>query len=390
MFFLLFMAKQQRLTLPAKPRCRPAFPGVLMLCVASAAWSQTAQTAQSYPAYLPYRFSNFVWWSDDDLRVQLKDRIPGLGDEIAPASSTESTVRDALQTLLKERQIVADVQSEEPSASSIGAERAPGAPEPAIVFTIQSPPVLVDKVVVSDNATGLAAPISESLKPREGKGYNAGQDWLVRSTAQEQMQGNGYLEAEVAVTHDVPRRDGDRYLVNLLVSVTPGRQYRISAISAGGGPLLPSRDFSPSFALKPGNLAGRDPFGRVPGDLRAYYWRYGYADVEVHVSPQLDRVHALVAYRLDVSPGPLYHLRSLTIKNLDDEQETKARALLGLKLGDVFDQMAVNALYRKIAADPLLAGYGFTFSPNKDKAAALVDLSLDFYKSSQTGIVIPR
>ncbi len=324
------------------------------------------------------------------MRVQLKNRIPGLGDEIAPASAAEGSVRDALKALLKEKQIVAEVQSEEPSPSAIGAERAAGAPEPAIVFSISSPQILVDRVVVAEDSTGLAASIRENLKPREGQGYSAGQDWLVRLKAQEQLQANGYLEAEVDVKHDAPRREGDRYLVNLLVSVRPGRQYRISSISAGGGPLLPGRDLSPSFALKPGDVAGLGAFGRVPADLRAYYWRYGYADVEIHVSPQLDRAHALVAYRLDVSPGPLYHLRSLTIHNLNAEQESKARALLGLKPGDVFDQMAITGLYRKIPADPLLSGYGFTFSPKEDKAAALVDLTLDFHKAGQNGSVTIR
>jgi hypothetical protein len=358
-----------------------------MLCLLS---TGASQTTQSYPAHLPYRFSNFVWWSDNDLRVQLKQRIPGLGDEIAPTSGTESTVRDELETLLRERQIPAQVQSEEPSPSSMTAERAAGAPEPAIIFSIRSPEILVDKVVVSDNATGLSSSVSESLKAREGQGYSAGQDWQIRSTAQEQMQANGYLEAEVAVTHDAPRHDGDRYLVNLLVSMTPGPQYRISSISAGAGPLLPGRDLSPSFALKPGDIAGRNPFGRIPADLRAYYWRYGYADVEFHISPQLDRAHAQVAYRLDVSPGPLYHLQTLTIANLNIEQETRARQLLALKPGDVFDQVAITNLHHKLATDPLLAGYGFTFTPKKDKSTALVDLNLDFYKSSPGSILIPR
>jgi outer membrane protein assembly factor BamA len=358
---------------------KAALPGVLLFCLISAAWSQTTQPPQNYPARLPYRFSNFVWWSDDDLRVQLKNRIPGLGDEIAPASGTESTVRDALEALLKEKQVVAKVQSEDPSLT--GVERAAGSPAPAIVFSIQSPQILVDKVVVSGNAIGLGGSISESLQAKEGQGYSSEQDWRVRATTQEQLQASGYLEADVAVSHDTARSDGDRYLVNLLVSVTPGRQYRISSISAGGGPLLPGRDLSPSFALKPGNVAGANPFGRVPSDLRTYYWRYGYADVEIHVTPQLDRAHALVAYRLDVSPGPLYHLQTLTIDNLNPEQQSKAQALLGLKPGDVFDQTAINGLHRKLAADPLLSGYGFTFNPKKDKTTALVDLSLDFYKS---------
>jgi hypothetical protein len=83
-------------------------------------------------------------------------------------------------------------------------------------------------------------------------------------------------------------------------------------------------------------------------------------------------------------------VQNLTFNDLSGEQESKARTLLGLKAGDVFDQTAINALHRKIATDPLLAGYGFTYSPKKDKAAALVDLSLDFYKQSRNLILTPR
>jgi hypothetical protein len=152
----------------------PALLVTLMVCAAG--WSQTAQPAQSYPAHLPYRFSNFVWWSDNDLRVLLKNRIPGLGDEIAPSPAVEVKVRDALKALLLEKQIVAEVQSQEPSPSAIGAERAPGAPEPAIVFSILTPQIVVDKVVVSQDASGLATSISQDLSPREGQGYFTEQD----------------------------------------------------------------------------------------------------------------------------------------------------------------------------------------------------------------------
>jgi outer membrane protein assembly factor BamA len=361
-----------------------------MFLFSTFAWSQAAQPPSSYPAQLPYRFSNFVWWSDSDLRAQLKQRVPGLGDEIAPASGTEGTVRDALETLLKEHQIVAQVQSEEPSPSSLSAERAPGAPKPAILFSIRSPQIVVDKVVVSGSDIGLGPAVSEALQSKEGQPYSAEQDWRIRSAAEEPLQANGYLEAEVAVNHDAPRHDGDRFLVNLSVSITPGRQYHISSLSAGGGPLLPGKDLSPSFSSKAGDLAGHNPFGSAPADLRAYYWRAGYADFEVHIKPELDNKRALVAYRLDVTPGPQYHLQNLAINDLSAEQESKARSLLGLKPGDVFDQTAINALHRKIAADPLLAGYGFTYSPKKDKATAQVDLSLDFFKESGSRILLPR
>lgn len=253
-----------------------------------------------------------------------------------------------------------------------------------------SPQIFVDKVVVVDDETGLADSIRETLQPREGQTYSAEQDSAVRSEVEKQLAAHGYLEATAAVTHDAPRQDGNRYLVDLQVSVTPGRQYRISSISAGGGPLLPSRDLSPSFSSKPGDLAGEGAFGRVPADLRAYYWRYGYADVETPVSAELDREHATVAYRLDVAPGPLYHVRSLSIENLNADQQSKVRTLLGLKPGDVFDQTAVTGLYRKIPTEPMLSGYGFTFAPKEDKTAAVVDVVLDFHKKVPGANIIFR
>ena len=63
------------------------------------------------------------------------------------------------------------------------------------------------------------------------------------------------------------------------------------------------------------------------------------------------------------------------------------RDLLGLKPGDVFDEMAINGLYHKLSSDALLKDHGFTFSPTKDKSTAEVDLTLDFYKNSDKSSV---
>jgi hypothetical protein len=70
----------------------------------------------------------------------------------------------------------------------------------------------------------------------------------------------------------------------------------------------------------------------------------------------------------------------LRIRNLAPVQEQRARELLGMKAGDVFDGMAINNLYHMLPSDALLKADGFSFSPAKDKASAQVDLTLDFYK----------
>jgi hypothetical protein len=353
---------------------------VLILSAAIAGLPQMAKQTQGYPSHLPYAFSNFVWWNDEELRIQLKKRMPALGEEIAPDSDTLRKMRDTLKEMLKEKGIQADVQTEEPSSFALTAQRAPGAPPPAIVFSILNPQILVGKILIAPAPEGLTAALQNSLQAREGHEYSSRQDWLVHSNIIQELESNGYLEAEVDIAHDTPRKDGSRYLVNLLISVKPGPQYHIASITADGGPLLQGQDLSRFFTQKRGDIANDNQFGPLPVQLRAYYEQRGYADVQIKAPPILDRGNGLVSYHLEVTPGPVYHLHSLTIHNLDPDSEKKARELLGLNVGDLYDGMAVDLFYRKISADAALAAYGLTFSPAKNKATAAVDLTLDFYK----------
>lgn len=362
----------------------------LMAVALATCAAQAPESVETKPELLPFAFSNFVWWSNPELHGILKNRIPGLGDEIAPNSPMERRIREVLTSLLKQKGISAEVQTIEPSSFALTAERAPGAPGPAIIYSILSPTILVDKVIVSGVPDALAASLKQTLLPREGREYSGDQDWMVRSNLQEQLEANGYLDAQIDISHDTPRASGGHFLVNLLVAVTAGPQYRVGAITADGGPLLAGRDLSAYFSEKPGDIAGADPFGHLAGELRALYWRYGYADVDIHGPAVLDRSHATASYHLEVVPGPLYHLRSVTIQNLDPEQEQRVRDLLGMKPGDVFDEMAINGLYHKLSSDALLKDRGFTFSPVKDQSTAEVNLTLDFYKNSDKSSVTVR
>jgi hypothetical protein len=349
--------------------------------------AQAQNGKKGYPDRLPYAFSDFVWWSDDELRRLLKERIGDLGDEIGPGGPTQDRIRDTLTALLRSKGVTADVMSEEPSYSAFSGARDPDAPGPSIVFSILSPKVVVDKVVISQAPYGLTAALNDKFSPWEGKEYSSQGDWFARSQAREVLHRNGYLDAQVEVGHDAPRQVGDRYAVNLLVTVTAGQQYRIGSITADGGPLLEGRDLSPLFSERVGEVAGAGPFGRLAGEVRAYYAHFGYADVVIVGPPVLDHEHAMVSYHLTVTPGPLYHLRSLAIHGLDSERETKVRALLGMNVGGVFDEMAIDNLYHKIADDPALASYSFSFGPRKDANTGSVDLTLDFFKTGNEGDV---
>ena len=355
---------------------------ILALATTGASLAQSAKPAPTCPAHLPYAFSNFVWWTDADLRAQLKKRIPGLGDEIAPDHASESKIREALKELLKQKGVTADVMTEEPSPWSLTAEKAPGAPGFAIVFSILNPQILVDQVNVAGAPKSVAEALNQSLNRPKDREYSNRNDWYIREQAENQLQESGYFDAQVNVDHDAPRLDGDQYRVNLVVSITPGPQYHIGEITGDGGPLLKGRDLSTLFRIKPGDIATSSPLGKLAGQLLGLYEHYGYADAVVDGPPVIDRERVLVSYHLSVTPGPLYHLRSLTIHNLDAGQESKVRRLLGIGPGDPFDVLGVSSLYNKLRADSSLNSYDFTFNPQKDKAAGTVDLTLDFSKNT--------
>jgi len=359
----------------------------LQVAAAAIGLAQVAKPAQSYPTHLPYSFGNFVWWSDDELRTLLKKRIPGLVDEIATSGAAEGRMRDALTTLLKEKGVAAEVQSEEPSFSSFGAQRDPEAAGPAIRFSILHPSVLVDKVKVLGVPEDLPAQISAELKAGEGKPYSAFGDWYIRSRLKNALGQNGYLDAKVQVSRELVDRVESNYLVGMQIAIDAGQQYRISGLEADGGPLLAGKDLSRFFGKKAGDVAGRDPFEALRGNLWPLYRDYGYADVEIESNPQLDRAHAQVAYRLTVNPGSIYQLRSLSVEKLNATQEARVMELLGMRPGDIYQDDAIANLYRLIADEPLLMGYSFSFGPKKDKQAHAVDLTLIFFKKGNESSV---
>jgi hypothetical protein len=369
---------------PALPSAVSAFFG-LLLGVATIGHAQTAKSASGYPARLPYSFGNFVWWNDGELRTLLKKRIPGLGDDIPTTEASIDRMRDALRAILKENGITADIYSQEPSY--FGSARDPEAPEPSIEFSILRPEVLLSKVTLKVEPDDLASLIRSQVLWGEGKPYSAFGDWFIRSRVKNVLHENGYLDGQVQIARLPPFREGDHFQVGLAVTVIAGPQYHISSIAADGGPLLQGRDLTQFFVQKAGDVAGDGAFGRLPAELRSFYAHNGYADVVIRAPDVLDHEHALVSYHLEVIPGSVYHLRSLTIHNLDAAQETKARELLGMKPGDVFDETAINDLYHRLRTEPLLSSLEFSFGPAKDKTASVVDLTLDFEKKSDKSSV---
>jgi outer membrane protein assembly factor BamA len=336
---------------------------------------------QHSPRY-PYTFTNFVWWSDAELRAELTRRIPGLPLELAPDSTYESRIRTALESLLKQKGISASVQSIEPALHVYSMGRDPNAPPDSIQFSILAPPeVVIENLVIENGPAEAMELLGEEARQLKGRPYTTTGFWLIQEHIIEGLQQAGYLTAAVELRPDQPKLDGARYAVKVIAGVTSGPKFHVAKVDADGGPLLTGRDLSSYFSLKPGDVAAPDAFGKLIGGLRSTYWRAGYADVAFDGAPALDVAHGLASYHLKVIPGPIYHLRSIKMEGLTAAQEAEARHSIALMPGDIYDGLAISRLSADSSqAGPSLNGYRCSFSPRKDKQAHVIDLTLTFYK----------
>lgn len=298
----------------------------------------------------PYTFTNFVWWSDADLRAELTRRIPGLGPEIAPDSREESRIRTVLGLLLKQKGIQTDIQSLEPSTQVNYGARDPNAPPSSIQFSILAPPeIVIQNLVVENGPPEVLEALGRETHSLQGRPYATTGFWLIRKQVMDVLQEVGYLTAQTDIQPDRPKKDGTRYLVPLIARIAAGPKFHVATVKGDGGPLLRGKDLSPYFALKPGDVATSNAFGRLVGSLRSVYWHAGYADVAFEGPPVLDTAHALASYQLKVIPGPVYHVRSIGIEGLTPEQKEVAKRMFGLKAGDVYDQLAILKTSEEVA-----------------------------------------
>lgn len=359
--------------------------------------AQIPKTPASYPDKLPYAFSNFVWWPDDELRALLKKRIPGLGDQIATTASAEGRVRDALTAILKEKGVAAEIQSEEPSYSAVrqpdmqnmlgmGDLELPPS-HPAIVFSILRPQVVVGIVTVQSDAADLTPDLAAELKPEEGKPFVISSLKFSQSRVEELARRRGYLGVTTQFEYKPPRLEGGRYVADVSYLAVAGVRYHISSLTLDGGPLFEGKDLHQFVRAKVGDVAGSSPFAGVGPQLREYYRQQGFADVLVKTDQSLNAERAEATYSLRVIPGPVYHLQSLKIEKLSPEKEKAVREMLEMKPGDVYREAAIQRLYQKIGKEPSFQGMSFGYKPKADKTAALVDLTLEFYSEGGAGKV---
>jgi outer membrane protein assembly factor BamA len=330
-------------------------------------------------AMLPVRFSNFVWWSDEEIQRSIKSRVALYRPEEVPtAGNLRANIGEALKAMLAEKGIAGSVVDSRLSSSRLNG------PLDHIVFAIDSPAVLIHSLTLTGASPTMQPKLDRVIQDVAGQQWDKDASFdNIGARVGDVYHNEGYLDIALAKQeHSAPNITPSAIELDLTATLSEGAQYHVTQLAWAGSEMLSAADFNKLAALKVGDpdspLALRESLKL----LTDAYGAKGYIDAKISAPPVVDRVAHQVAYSVSVEPGLQYHFRSVRWPSVSADQAKAFDAAWKMKTGDVYDS---TYLFQFLKQNKMLIqqGYSMNVALKRDSSALMVDLSVTFTKAGQ-------
>ncbi|WP_263368771.1 POTRA domain-containing protein [Edaphobacter bradus] len=267
------------------------------------------------PNMLPARFTNFVWWTPDELNTALKFRVPLYEGSIPQAGNMQDTVCAALKAMLAEKGVTATVVA-------LASSDQPNSPPTAVSFAIDSPEIHVRTLTFASASPAMQTKFEKVVKDATSQPYdqfatNSAIDSQVRNI----YRNEGYLDAVITtITHSAPQISNDAINLDLTATINEGEPYRISQLTWPGSEIVSTDDLNKKSKLHPEELASEIALKQTLQILYRAYYAKGFQDAKVQASSTKDAATHHVAYTIRVIPGEQYRLHAINVVGLTDQQ----------------------------------------------------------------------
>ena len=289
--------------------------------------------------FVPTRFEDFVWFSDEELLRRIKERAPLFNGELPLSGRLADQVSDVLQTMLVENAIPGHVEYER-SGKSDG-------PVDSIVYRVAD--VLIQIRNVEFTGAGDA---EEALKSAAKRVFDTEYSRSVlHALVQHQLmpvfQARGYLKASFSVPQpQVIKRPAENEnesslrnltIVDVYLAVTPGLQYKLKSVGWSGNHEFPTDTLQKMVRAQPGEPVNMVRLADNLKDVQTLYGSRGYVTAVIKADADFDDAAATALIRLNVTEGPVYHMGELEYRGLDNSLTAKLRNLWKIRPGDIYD-----------------------------------------------------
>jgi outer membrane protein assembly factor BamA len=322
--------------------------------------------------FVPARFDNFVWLSDQELQEKLRTSVPLFQGQLPVAGNLADQVSDALQTLAIERQLKGRVDY-------LRSGMADG-PIEAFDFSVTGQDIRIRQVVFPGASPSELPDLQTAAKKMSGEDYVRP---ALRIQAEKNLlpiyQQRGYLKASFSdaqpkVVSDSP----EETLVDVTFVVSPGIQYKLGDLQLSGCKLFPAERLREMIRLQPGQPADAIKLDKNLEEIKRLYGSRGYMATRIEATPEMNDADATVKYVLQFQEGDVYKMGDLEIRGLDSKTAERMAQAWKLREGDTYDAQYPNRFLR--TAYTIVPGEDWNITihqsvEDKDKS---VDISLHF------------
>ncbi len=289
--------------------------------------------------FVPARFTDFVWFTDEELRQKLHQRIPLYNGDLPTSGRLPDQVSDVLQALLVEIAVPGHVEYLRHTDKTDHID--------SIEYNVAGISIRIQHAEFpgsSDPELPLLQTAAETLVDREySRAYMAN---FVEHAVLPVYHQHGYLKASCAspqpkvvkpAAPDSNDNNGQATFVNVTFPITPGIQYKLTHWDWSGNKEIPADSLQPLLHIKAGQPANTV---QLEDDLRAVqelYGSRGYILATIKMDAEFDNDAGTVAYRLAVTEGPVYRMGELEFRGIDNNLTARLRAAWKLHPGDVYD-----------------------------------------------------
>ncbi len=330
------------------------------------------QVTDSAP-FVPVRFENFVWLSDQELRQKLSAREPLFQDQLPVSGNLADQVSEALQGLAIERNLHGRVDYLRAGPQD--------GPIEAFEFSITGQPIIIRNIDFS-GAGPTELPLLEAAAPRLSR-----QDYS-RSRLVLQAEKNflpvflehGYLKAKVAEPQPkVVEETPDETSVDVTFPVTPGRQYKLSELRLlGYKEVFTVENLRQMIHLKLDQPADTVQADRDIEALKKLYGTCGYMGVQISLTPEINDADSTVKLVFAFKEGSIYKMGDLEVRGLDSKATERIGADWKLLPGQTYNSDYPGQFLKSIAGTFPADQWKITLHETPEDQDKVVDVSLRF------------
>jgi len=315
--------------------------------------------------FVPVRFEDFVWFTDDEMMRRIKDHSPLFDGELPLSGNLPGEISDVLQAMLVERSIPGHVDYVR-SGKSDG-------PVDSIVYSVSDVPVQIRNVEFTGAGESEVPALKEAAKRVFDREYSRS---ILHSLVEHQLlpvyYSRGFLKAAFGTPQPKvvkqPTEKSDDPIQNLTIvdvtfPVTPGPQYKLNALEWSGNQEVPTDTLQKMVHAKLGQPANTIRISDDLKEIQKLYGSHGYVTATIKPEAAFDDAAGTVKIRLDVKEGYLYHMGELEFRGLDNSLTAKLRNAWKLRAGDVYDADYLNQ-YLPEARKLLPSNFDWDVSPH--------------------------